>query len=141
MRIFQKISKSALAIWVISFSVALLSAQNLKLHTHNLDHDHVQGHEHISIEETHDHLHLADAHFSIDISHADHHDEVVSEVKVSPDGLMKNDFSKVLTLALLAVLLVLLLPSLFQSIFYRWHNEFIFTRRYQHSPPLRAPPR
>lgn len=141
MQKFREMNKGKLFAWIVLLSMGLLCAQNVKIHSHNLDHDHFQKHGHNSIENTAEHSHLAKAHLSTDISHADHHDEVVSETDVSPNALLKNISSQVLTLALLVTALTLHFPKFYQYLSYRRHNDDIrLLRRYQHSPPLRAPP-
>lgn len=120
--------------------MALLCAQSVKLHVHNFDHDHDQRHGHITAGAA-EHSHLSEAHLSTDVSHGDHHDEVVSELDASPDGLLKKASSNVVVLALLATLFTLLLPGFYQQIFHRRRDKgAILPRRYHLFPPLRAPP-
>ena len=141
MQKFREMNKAKLFAWIVLLSMGLLCAQNVKIHSHNLDHDHFQEHGHNSIENIAEHSHIAKAHLSTDISHADHHDEVVSETDASPNALLKNISSQVLTLTLLVTTFLLLSPKFYQYLSYRRRNDDIWLpRRYQYSPPLRAPP-
>jgi len=122
-------------------SIALLCAQGITLHVHNLGHEHDQQHDHLAAELAVKHSHLSETHLSTDASHGDHHAEVVSEFGASPDGLLKKISYNVLTLALLATVLALLFPSFYQLIFPRRRDiGVIFAWQYRLSPPLRAPP-
>ncbi len=121
--------------------MALLGVQGVKLHVHNLGHDHGQQHGHISAEETGDHSHLSVAHFSSDISHTDHHDEITSEVDAGQDGLLIKVSSSILLLALLATTFTLFMPGFYRYTFHlRRENDTNIPWRYHISPPLRAPP-
>ncbi|NOX43621.1 MAG: hypothetical protein GXP19_07805 [Gammaproteobacteria bacterium] len=138
--------KRTLFLWTLLLSMVLLCAQGVKLHVHSLDHDYDQTHSHIAAEAAAKHSHLSEAHLSTDISHGDHHDEMVSEVDVSPYGLLKKGLLKkvstsALTLALLATVVILLFAGFYQQIYHRRRaKDFIFRWRYLLFPPLRAPP-
>ena len=121
--------------------MALLCSQGVKLHVHELDHDHDQQHGHIPAEETLEHSHLSVAHLSSDISHIDHHEEVVSEIDASQDGLQVKVYSGIFLLALLASVFTLILPNFYRYKFHlRRANDTNIPWRYHISPPLRAPP-
>jgi hypothetical protein len=142
MQKFREMNNAKLFAWIVLLSMGLLCAQNVKIHSHNLDHNHFQEHGHHSIETTAEHSHLAKAHLSTDISHADHHDEVVSETDASPNALLKNISSQGLVIALLIAVLTLLFPRPYQYLSYRRRDDDTYLpRRYLHSPTLRAPPR
>jgi hypothetical protein len=141
MTFFRQTTKRTLFLWALLLSIALLCAQGVKLHVHSIDHDHDRQHSHIAAEAVAEHSHLSEAHLSSDVSHGDHHDEVVSELDVSPDGLLKKASSNVVVLALLAAVFTLLLPGLYQQIFHRRRDkDAILPWRYLLSPPPRAPP-
>ena len=127
--------------WSLLLSLALLCAQGVKLHVHDLDHGHDNHHSHAHvIDEASDHGHLSKAHSSHDTSHDDHHDSVASEIDVSPDGVLKNS-NTVFALALIVFFITLMIPaSLRQRVHHRRENDFILHRDYALSPPLRAPP-
>jgi hypothetical protein len=138
---FRRAIKRNLFPWVLLLSVALLCAQGVKLHVHSIDHAHNQQYGHITIDAAAEHSHRSELHLSHDVSHVDHHDEVVSELDVSPDGLLKKVSSKVVMLVLLATLLSLFLFGFFQQILQRYRDgDAILPWRYLFSPPLRAPP-
>jgi len=136
----RHMKKPTLYVWAFLLSVALLCAQSVKLHVHNfVDHD--QQDNHITTELVTPHSHLSELHLSVDVSHIDHHDEVLLELDASPDGLLKKLGNNILTLALLASLFSLLLVGFYQQILRRYRdNEAIIPWRYHFSPPLRAPP-
>lgn len=143
MILLRQMKKRTLFLWVFLLSTALLCAQGVKLHVHSFgqEHDHDQQYSHIAAEAVAEHSHLSEAHLSTDISHGDHHDEVVSELDASPDGLLKKVSSNILTLALLATVFILLLPTFYQQTFHRRRDKNSFLPwRYLFSPPLRAPP-
>lgn len=136
----RKLNKSVLFAWVILLCLALLCAQEVKLHTHNLGHDHVQEHSHISVDTSTEHSHLTPAHLSIDSSHADHHDKLVSETDITPDTVLKNISSKTIMLAIFFFILSLLLPGYYRLSFWRRKNDTVFSKPYKLLPLLRAPP-
>ncbi|MEN8180010.1 MAG: hypothetical protein ABFS39_15520 [Pseudomonadota bacterium] len=137
---FRQTTKRTSFLWALLLSVALLCAQGVKLHVHSIDHDHDQRHGHMTTEAA-EHSHLSEAHLSSDVSHGDHHDEVVSELDASPDGLLKKVSSNVFMLALLATVFSLLLLGFYQHAFHRRSdNDAILPWRYLLSPPSRAPP-
>ncbi len=141
MMIFWRTKKRTLFLLSILLSIAILCAQGVKLHVHSLDHDHEQQHSNISSLGVAEHSDMSLAHLSADISHTDHHDEAVSEIDASPDGLLKKGASNIPEMALLAAIFTSLLLGFYQHTFHRRRdNEAIFRWRYHFSPPLRAPP-
>ncbi len=123
MILFRQTQKQTLFLWTLLLSVALLCAQGVKLHVHNLDHDHDQQHSHIAAETIAEHSHLSEVHLSTDISHGDNHDEVLSELDVSAYGLLKKVSNSVLTLALLVSVFALLLPAFYRQTFHRRRDK------------------
>lgn len=122
-------------------SIALLCAQGVKLHVHDLDHGHDQQHAHTPAEGTAEHSHLSTAHLSSDISHTDHHDEIASEVDASQDGLLVKISNSIFLLAILAYAFIVFLPGFYRFTFSRRReNNTNIPWRYHISPPLRAPP-
>ena len=145
MTFFRQTKKHTLFLWTLFLSIVLLCAQGVKLHVHSFGHDHDQQHSHIAleveVEVEVEHSHLSEAHLSTDVSHDDHHSEVVSELDANPNGLLKKVSSSALTLALFATVLTLLFPGFYQQIFHRRRDKAVFLPwRYLLSPPLRAPP-
>jgi len=142
MMIFRRMKKPALYLWAFLLSVSLLCAQGVKLHVHSFgqEHDHGQQYHQITNEAVIQHSRLSKIHLSADISHTDHHDEVLLELEANPDGFLKK-VSNILTLALLTTLFALLLVRFYQqrSLRYR-ENIVVFPPRYLFYPPLRAPP-
>jgi len=145
MSFFRQLQKPTLLLWTLVLSLAILCAQGVKLHVHNFDHEHGSSH-HNQIDvgtdiATTDHLHGSEVHLADDISHLDHHGEIVQELDISPDGLLKKISSSVLTLALLALFFTLFITGLIREP-YQHHRQFKLrlSRPYYYSPPLRAPP-
>lgn len=141
MNYYRKLNNTTLFFWVMLLSIALLCAQGVKLHVHNLGHEHGDQHTHDSIQTTaHDHLSIA--HLSTDVSHSDHHTEVVSESDACPDCLLTKITNKTPFMALLVILISLALFGLYQITFSRrCDDKIIFYWRCHLIPPLRAPPR
>ncbi len=147
MNSFRQIDRRTLLLWVLLLSLALLCAQGAKLHVHNLDHgqdnhhNDYHSHTHDAIDEVVDHGHLSKAHFTHDTSHNDHHDGVVSEVDVTPDGLLKNTNNNVFAIALFVLFFTLItFVSSRQSVQRCRERKLVRHSRYVLSPPLRAPP-
>ena len=142
MNSFRQMSRQALLVWSLLLCVALLGAQGVKLHIHHLDHgsDNQHSHSH-TIDEAGDHRHLSQAHFTHDISHDTHHDGAVSEVDISPDGILKNINSSAFAVTLSSLLLTLMIfVSSRQRVQRYRESKLILYRYYLLSPPLRAPP-
>ena len=133
--------KRSVVLLTVFLSVALLCPPEMKLHIHNFKHNHVSQHENILSEGFIEHSHVSKAHLSVDNTHLDQHNAVMSEVDISPDGLLKKMSGDVFTLFLLVSVLVLLLLSSYQYIFqFRRNDKPYFSSRFLKSPPLRAPP-
>jgi hypothetical protein len=136
----QRMQKRTLILWVLLLSIALLCAQGTKLHVHSVGHDHEQRHS-VTLEVATQHLHQSGIHLTTDVSHADHHDEVVSEQDANPQALLKKMASYGPMLAIFVIAFIFLLHSFnVITLHYRRKNDLIITRRYILSPPLRAPP-
>ena len=134
----RKTNKRILFAWTILLSLLILFAQGVTLHVHSFDHDPLQNHH--SIGDLNDHSHLSEAHLSVDFSHNDHHDQVTSEIDATPDCIFKQLSANVAVIALLAMVLMLLLPALCRNTFLRHSRDAGLPRRYLLFPPLRAPP-
>jgi len=142
MKLFRQTNRHALLLLSLLLSVSLLCAQELGLHVHSLDHGHGDHHSHAhAIDEAAGHAHLSKAHFAQDTSHNDHHDGTVSEVDISPDGLLKNASNNIFAIALIAFffVLVMFVPSR-QLVRCCRESKLTLHRYYLLSPPLRAPP-
>ncbi|NOY70832.1 MAG: hypothetical protein GXP14_00395 [Gammaproteobacteria bacterium] len=141
MNFFRQMNKKTLLLWSLLLSLSLLCAQSVKLHVHNLDHEHneFQSHSH-DTDEVQDHTHLSKAHFVHDTSHGNQHDGV-SEIDISPDGLLNKASSSLVVIALFIFFFTLArfvsLPT-FVQLFRK--NKLIIQEHYVLSPPLRAPP-
>jgi len=132
-------------LWSILLSLSLVFAQGATLHVHDMDHEHHthhnHGHEVIDSAHPAEHSHASKAHFSLDASHNDHHDDITSEVDVSPNGLLKASSAHVLFFAIIAFSLLLTLPArVGQAVRYRGDSDLFHYHCYLFSPPLRAPP-
>jgi hypothetical protein len=136
----QRMHKRTLFLWVLLLSIALLCAQGVKLHVHNFGHDHEQRHS-IPPELATEHLHQAGIHLTTDMSHADHHDEEVSEQGINLQALLKKISNYAPMLAMFVIALTFFLHSFKVLILHtRRDRDVTITRRYILSPPLRAPP-
>ena len=141
MKFFRHANQQKVWVWGILLSL-LVMGQGVTLHVHDLDHSHSHHQQVIDEAEHHDHHHINNLHFAIDGSHADHHDESVTEIDITPNGIVKLVISQMLiAFALIFFLLILPIRS---NILGRLHvgNEASFVRSlcYLLSPPLRAPP-
>jgi len=141
MGFFRRILRRTLLLWSLLLSLSLLCGQGIKLHVHNLGHDHDESIEHThAADEANDHSRLSRAHYAHNTSHSEHHDDA-SDVDVTPDGVWKKLSSSMLTLALLTLLFVLVLPAPSRQRVHRYReSKSTLFRRYLLSPPLRAPP-
>jgi hypothetical protein len=138
---FQRMQKRTLFLWVLLLSIALLCAQGVKLHVHSFGHDHEQRHS-IAPEVATEHLHQNDIHLTTDMSHAGHHDEVVSEQGVNSQALLKKISSYGSMLAIFVIAFTFFLHSFnVLTLHTRRDKDVIIIRRYILSPPLRAPPK
>ena len=140
MSFFCQINRRTLLLLSLLLSLVLLCAQGVKLHVHNLDQGHDNHHSH-AIDEVGDHDHLSKAHFTYDASHDGYHDDVVSEIDISPDGLLKSVNSHVFMIALFAFFFTLITFISSRQLIQRCReSKLILHRQYVLSPPLRAPP-
>ena len=88
-----------------------------------------------------EHEHLSKAHFAHDQSHGDHHEEVFSEVDVSPNGILKAPSAQILFFAVITFILLLAWPVFAgRVLYYRRDSDPFHYLCYLFSPPLRAPP-
>ena len=135
---FRTANQPILLAWTFVLTLAIFSVQGITLHVHSLDHNH--HHNHPSIDTLDTHSHLSEAHLSFDSSHADHHDELSSEIDACPDCIFKQASSPILAVALLAMLVILLPPALNRAPFPRDRDKARPAWCYHVFPPLRAPP-
>ncbi len=140
MEFFRLTNKRTLLLWSLLLSLSLLCMQEAKLHVHDLDHGHHHGHTH-AIDGAGGHAHLSKAHFAHDTSHGDHHNGVISEVDISPDGVLKNANNSPFTIALFIFFFTLLIFVSSRRLIQRCReSKLILHEYYVLSPPLRAPP-
>lgn len=138
---FRKKKKSTLYLWILFLSVALLCSQGLKLHVHDIGHDHHDQHSHSDQITVIEHNHVSIVHLSLDDSHGDHHDQVIYESDACPDCLLTKVFNNVPLAALISVLFILLLFGISRRTFIRQGEEHKVQTRWPHfTPLLRAPP-
>ena len=149
MIIFNQITKPALYLLTLILSVAIVCAQGVRLHVHSLDQDHnheLQQQSHTTTETLkqftqQQHSHPEKIHPASDISHSDHHDQVISELDVSPDAFLTKIISNILILAILSSIFTFLPVNFYQQLLQRYRKEtVIISQRFLFSPPLRAPP-
>ena len=144
MDFFRQTNKRILLLWSVLLALMLLCAQGVKLHAHDLghgdEHHSSDGHIH-AIEATGDHGYLSKVHFAHDTSHSEHHDDVVSEIDISPDGLLKNTNNSVFAIMLFALFFILMVLISSRQLIQRCRESQLILRSCQiFSPPLRAPP-
>ena len=144
MKKFRKTIKSHAAYWLSLLILVLVCNQGATLHVHSLEHHHSHGITHgadliDAVLPDHDHKDVALAHLSMDESHADHHQQVLSETDVSPDSVLSKLFGKLLLAALLLVLLFTALLSKAHLGYCANASVSLFWRPHL-VPPLRAPP-
>jgi len=143
---FRHMKKPTLLLWTILLAIAIFCAQGMKLHVHSFGHDHEQQSSSISPEVVTEHshlsdIHLSDIHLTTDVSHADHHNEVVSEQNASPRALLKQQpaYGSMLAIFVIAFILILYGPYVI-TLHRRFDINIAISLRYILSPPLRAPP-
>ncbi len=129
---FRQTNRKILLLWSLFLSLALLCAQSINLHVHDLDHTH-------GADELSGHTHLSKAHFAHDISH-DHHYGEVSELDVSPDGVVKNLNHSAFAIALFVIFFSLIAFVSSRHVHQRRRKDKLIHHDYLLSPPLRAPP-
>lgn len=134
----RKTKKSTLYLWVILLSVALLGSQGLKMHVHDIGHDHHNHSDQITVVE---HNHMSIAHLSLDDSHGDHHDKVIYETDACPHCLLTKIFNNIPLTALISLLFISLLFGISRQTYFRHVDEHYIQTRWPHfTPLLRAPP-
>lgn len=103
------------------------------IHVHHVDEAIGHGHSHA-------HQHVVDLHADANDIDASHHQDA-HVLKVSPDGMLKTPFVKVLPFLLLAIVLVVLAITMKRLNTRNRPLVFIPTGYLSHhSPPLRGPP-
>ena len=129
---FHQTNKKTPILWSLLLCLVLLSVQGqeVKLHAHDLDYNsnhYVVGYHQVSF--THD---MFD----------DHHDNVVAEIDISPDGLFKSINNSTYSFVLFALFFTLVtLVFLGQQLVQGGRKRRLsFSRLNTLSPPLRAPP-
>lgn len=132
--------KRTLFLWILLLSITLLCAQSVRLHVHSFGHDHEQQHS-IAPEVMTEHLHQNGIHLTTDTSHAEHHDEVISEQGLNLEALLKKIANYGPMLAILVMVFTFLLHNFNVITLHRRRDKDVITiQRYILSPPLRAPP-
>lgn len=142
MNFFRRLKKRTMITWSILLSLSLIVAQGVTLHVHSVDHDYYGHYQQDHADNSHsEHSHVSKAHFSHDASHGDYHEEIFSEVDVSPSGLLKASFTQILSFVLITFIVLLALPMLVgQVLGHRRDSNVLHYQCYLISPPLRAPP-
>jgi hypothetical protein len=143
MQRLRKIIKHNPIVWAAALIPALVFVLTMQLHLHvHTDHQHdhdEQQHSHQSDQHT---AHLGNIHNADDNQGHQHTDGETAVIDITPDGLSKY-FSKVLlTLALFALLIIVLSRQSQTQWLKRLNNENPLIRWHTALPPqLRAPPR
>lgn len=121
--------------------MALLASQGLKLHVHDIGHDHHDHHSHVGQITMVEHNHMSIAHLSLDDSHSDHHDKVIYESDACPDCLLTKISTNIPLTPLISLLFVFLLFGVNRHAYIRQQGDDNFKARWRHFIPLlRAPP-
>lgn len=142
MEVIRRLNQRTVILWSVLLSLSLVFAQGTTLHVHAIDHGHHYAHDHShSGDHSADHSHISKAHSAHDDSHGHHHVGGSSEVNISPNGLLKAPYAKILLFAIITFILLLALPALIERVlrYHRDSNQCYFCC-YYFSPPLRAPP-
>ncbi len=142
MRRLHKIIKSSPLVWVITLILALLYALTMQHHLHvNADHQHAHDQQQHSHQNDHHQTHFGNLHDIEVNSDHQHNNAETAAIDITPDGLSKY-FSKILlTIALLAMLTIILSRSTLSQHLKRLSSEVLFIRWHIAPPPqLRAPP-
>jgi len=120
--------------------ITLAFMQIVPLHMHVYDHEHgTQNHESFA----EGHAHLNQIHLSHDSLDASHSHEVVSEVDIGWEGLLKSfSFGSLVVFILIAVIIVFLAAQLYVYISWRRTKDAPSVSQYRtfFTPLLRAPP-
>ena len=152
---FRRLKKQTLLFWIFLSLITLLGAQSITLHIHTLGHAH--NHElqsehglgnslelvtqHSDKQSQIEHSHVSAPHLSNDSVHGSHDNQIVYEVDLSPDGVLKKVSNLVLNIIFLAAFLILILAEFSKPVFrYFRKTKLLLAWRYVLSPPLRAPP-
>ena len=125
-------------ILIVCLALALMFVPGLQLHAHTYDHDHVHHEEGVISS----HAHLDKVHSAHSTADTEHHDDVVSEVDLIPEGLLKSLSFGSLAIALLtAIVIGFFAAPICARITWRGNrNSHPVPWRYSLRPPLRAPP-
>lgn len=142
MEFFRRVNKRLLLLWGLLLFLSLLCVQGVALHIHSLDYGHGDHHNYShAIEEESGHAHLSKAHFTHDTSHNDNHDGTVSEIDVSPDGLLKKSSKNISSMALIAFFFILVMFVSSLQLIHRCSESRRSPQRFYFlNPPLRTPP-
>lgn len=134
--------KRTLFLWVLFLSIALLCAQGVNFHAHDFGHDNESHHSSIDPNFTVDHSHQSGIHLTMDISHSDDHDDILSELDISSQVVLKKVSSNGPMPIMLMVIFSFLFYQFYVYKFYRsnYDDDLILAWRNFLSPPLRAPP-
>ncbi|MEN8167540.1 MAG: hypothetical protein ABFR65_08705 [Pseudomonadota bacterium] len=122
--------------------LALLCAQGTRLHVHFLDCEHAAATGLATTDDNHGHAQHSKIHLVTDNSHHHHSETEMSELDVSPQGLLKKlPGINSLFLAIVCIFTLLLPVFTRQAVQRHSGSRFKTLRYYALSPPLRAPPR
>ncbi len=139
--LFARNDKYTSILWALLISLTLLCAQGTRLHVHYLDCEHASATGLTTTDDNHGHAQHSKIHLVTDSSHHHHSKTEMSELDVSPQGLLKKLSSIDSLLLVIVSLFTLLLPKFTRLAVQQHHDSRLKTlRRYVLSPPLRAPP-
>jgi hypothetical protein len=127
--------------WALLLCLTLLCVQGTRLHVHYLDCEHEASTGLTTADDNHGHAQHSNIHLVTDSSHHHHSKTGMSELDVSPQGLLKKLSSIDSLLLAIVSIFTLLLPGFTRQAVQQHHDSrFKTLRRYVLSPPLRAPP-
>ncbi len=135
---FRKTNKQILLLGSLLLSLALLCAQGVTLHTHDITSHDTKHHnnEHLQL----DHKHSNKTHLAHDDSH-EHHGSITSVLNITPEGLLKSTSNHVLFIVLFSFFIIFTAFSTSQQFIHHYRkNKLNLRLLHTLSPPLRAPP-
>ena len=141
MTVFRELKNFTSIVSALLLSLMLLCAQGASLHVHYSDCNDESSMDPATTEAGHAHGKHARIHLVTDDSHHHHAKAGMSELDISPQGLLKNlTGADTLLLAIFSIF-ILLLPKITPLAVQTDRDSRTETHRYYAlSPPLRAPP-
>lgn len=123
-------------VWLLYLTLTFIGVQGVNIHLDVYDHQH---HAEEAITSVHDHH--SSTHICGTTCNVNHGHESITELDITPEGIVKNLSSSSLILALLtSVIFVYLAPRCCVRISWRRNPNTLPLWQFALRPPLRAPP-